>query len=205
MKRYLTPGDVKMRLDGSVCRYKGEPVLVSALPDMNVMCHFIGSRKKDVIIDSSDPDLDISSVPLGYCNEEHLPYYTRAPFRQQKQGVSSHNLMIKHTDGRVERMRGGFANTPFAEMIAGDYPKFSTALDRARAGGGFKGCAFHRRYALGRTPNPSVFKMLGRGNVLGVFVPKTEVTLLKPEYNCKMIIDELSSFTNIEVLENATD
>lgn len=151
--RYESSNDVHMRLDGTYIKYKDEVYLCSHSGDLDVILYDISKRNivQFGTVSANDPDLDISSVPLGYCNiREAAPVYlVREAARRQKQGVHSHFIVgFSETHRKWLRPPGKSLNISHLEYyktIKGDYPSISDILNDNKY---TQGGAFHRRLAL---------------------------------------------------------
>lgn len=151
--RYDNPHDVGMRLKGTIIRYKNRPVYVSSVHetleiDLEPLLPYPGNR---FTVHSSDIDLDVSSVPLGWTNlNEHTLYLMRAAKNSQKQGVDPRSLT--YFDARPNAY-GGVSDRfrwetmdelcQIGKSMEGELPSFKECLIFAR-----KGVAFHIHWAL---------------------------------------------------------
>lgn len=204
-RRYTSPADVRMRLDGTVIRYGGIPVFAEARPDMNVRVREVLSEKV-YTVDSSDENLDISSPPLGYCNLEatdNLWYITRVPFRQQKQGLHLHSMSYKRPGDIETRRISGWPDTEgLHNMIVGKYPTLSQSIDYVRRNGNSgSGRAFDRRFALGYCGQKSLFTLQTRGDVIGLYNANKEIALVKTEYKDEIAQSILKKFMAVRTIE----
>lgn len=141
--RYDSAEDVKMRLDSTYIRYKNEVYWCRWYDGLKVRL-YKSSEVADSgpIVHSSDIDLDISSIPLGFLpsSKPAVPVMARrAPLRKYKQGVAPNNVYFDvHSDGK----RGGvsdrfnsdwFCAPAFVQMLRNEYPSYSDALKTVRA------------------------------------------------------------------------
>lgn len=98
------PQDFTPRLDSSICLYKKLPYYLRVNGDHFILTKLSAfgtdrrnlDKLKDMIIQTDDPDLDISTIPLGYffLNKNYAAYVERIPIRKYKQPVSVTNCRI---------------------------------------------------------------------------------------------------------------
>jgi len=187
LKRYEVPADVRMRLHQSIVMYRGIPVWVSHIPDtLNIQLVSVRDDDKIVAdcIDASHPDLDITSVPLGYSlSTKKLPNYVyRLPLRQQKQGVCQENTAYTVDNGPAYiQQRGLPVHGPrLADLIEGNYPSVEAMKKSLSAGA--RGFAFHRKYAVVRDEQ-DVMYMKFAGHTMGFFDPSSMTASLLPPFH----------------------
>lgn len=128
--------DLYDRLNETICRYRSEPVFV-AFDTANSL--YLYSPDRSTIIKQirpDDPDLDISSIELGYINipDAHgvnRVYYTKRKVTKSpyKQGLHKGNIIIEDILGTLHGnvIRGTcplYSNTIQA-LVKNDYPKFT--------------------------------------------------------------------------------
>lgn len=121
---YICLADAKMRLEGCLIRYKGEPIYVHVVEQPRVhyilVCEYIRDRV-GIRLKIADRQLDFHPVPLGNMNHEGNVYYaTRTPQRMWKQGLHRDSFICRH-------LRRGFVSIPLLSKallntIAGTYP-----------------------------------------------------------------------------------
>lgn len=138
---YKLPHDLETRLGGSLFMYKGR--LYSYSFDGELI------RTKDILsgeygprLPVDDPDIDISSIELGYVNsygagrdDSSTPkttavYVTRAPLKQWRQGVHPNNVQVVAVSGSwVSWSRESLLySRGFAEACMGVFPTLAEAL-----------------------------------------------------------------------------
>lgn len=143
--RYNTSADVNTRLHQSVITYKG----------MSVYADQCGVRDRghgdDLTIDlfdpikgcwieaihSSDEDLDVRAIPLGYANlgPDALAYVVRQPQRRTHAGVHTSNtamFMSSRSDRVVNVSRVQLTAPNFHQMCRGIYPTLPEAIETLR-------------------------------------------------------------------------
>lgn len=88
---------------------------------------------KEIVIDSSDNKLDISSVPLGFVrvSKTHVVYVSRRPARIYKQGLSQEAIVVDHIskESRALHPVVDIYSQSFADMILNRYPPILVVLD----------------------------------------------------------------------------
>lgn len=177
--RYDNVTDTSMRLKGTIIRYRGLPVYVESCYDnLYMMVSPIHDRGNDspITVHSSDKELDISSVPLGWANfEDYSIFLMRSARNSQKQGMSPSSIVYFDPTVRSDRNTNRFRFENRAELysigdcILGKYPSFKTVL-KMRSGG-----AFHMDWAVIR-PKRSLsayFTVYHKTVPVGVFNSKT--------------------------------
>ena len=141
--RYVNAADVNTRLNGTVVRYKNEPVYVEQQGvnrrdrenDLRVDLHDVINKTWIENIHTSDEDLDVSAFPnMGYGNYRGVArYFTRIPNRRTANGVTTTNCCFwtRNPDGSLSSNNVGrevLLNVDFHQMLRGKYPSFEDAL-----------------------------------------------------------------------------
>lgn len=156
LKRYDNPADVGMRLGSTYLRYKKKCYYVEHLGDFKLQLYtgkpgLHSAMQPESVVDANDPELDISSAPLGYCNvRDHGPVYLSRPAeRRQRQGVSTNGISGFDEVGRQwKRPIGKYINlTPdcIISVVEGQYPSLKDIIEKQNPK---VGAAFHRRLCL---------------------------------------------------------
>lgn len=130
--------DYTLRLDGTICRYQGYPVVVR----VNDGVTFNLYRMEDTQhiwknINPRDEAFDVASIPLGYCqSNENVVYLSRKPLRKMKQGVDdksmSYNLLPDVVEKKGISYRDLIYSKNFTNMVIDKYPSLDSALDTLR-------------------------------------------------------------------------
>lgn len=133
-----------MRLNDCIIRYDGKPFHVLA-DGMSIVLHSIanGTPIEKVLANSSR--LDVSSVEVGYVNFQIPKFISRAPYRRQKQGIASDNLLYRehnHNDSDLVR-RDWMFTQEFSDMLNGVYPSYEACMIDSR-----KTLAFSRSFLI---------------------------------------------------------
>jgi hypothetical protein len=162
VERYLHQDDLYSKLHNTVVRYKGDPVIVQVgegIRSMHTHLKYLKTGKKvtdyEGVIHCSNPLLDISSPPLGYCNYGKNSYYTnRLPVRRYRTGLASENLYvsiarptIRFDDDEVSSVKI-LKSKELSKTILGEYPSFKECLDFFDYGDNFLAIAFDRKYCI---------------------------------------------------------
>lgn len=146
--KYETVDEVKFRLESSVVLYDGKPVYISRvgmaeaddkkeiarvyfydLPLLNGDKKGGGETRKYL----SSRKFDLSPFKMGYMNDKgRATFVSRAPVRQNKQGLTSNVTTFQDMMGR--RSEDVSFNTMirsqgFVDMVAGKYPSFQECGD----------------------------------------------------------------------------
>lgn len=178
--RYDNSNDVNMRLKGTILRYKGRPVYCSgAIDDVRISIEYIDGQDtaSPFVVHSSDVDLDISSVPLGWVNlKGYSLFLMRSARNSQKQGVNPGSLVYfdPHPRGGRSTSRFHFENRhelfSIGAAVAGKYPSFRIVLGLEQGG------AFHADWAVIKPRadlSSTVYTLFHKTTAVGVFSKKT--------------------------------
>lgn len=140
--RYESGSDVSMRLDGTYLRYKGAIVLCNYMEDLKVnLTPLVPSVScaRNVMVHSSNVELDISSIPLGFYAQPKMmnpTVFRRRPVRRYKQGVCASNIegcqyaiLERHRMYLRDRdLQGYMSHAGFHLMLANQYPSVGKAI-----------------------------------------------------------------------------
>ncbi len=143
---YLNAEDTSMRLDASLIRYKGVPYWVQVTGSNSKIRLFelkAGMQNFVHELDANDEDIDVSSVEIGYCNHETMGtiYITRAPYRKQKQGLSSVNALWASVGSSSCSSLKSLTSTQFfdkgiSDAVQNKYPLVKDALEKLKKSAG---------------------------------------------------------------------
>lgn len=152
---YYDPRSVILRLDRTICFYKGQPVYVEARnatgglqgDDAHKLDVWdIGQSKKNIQVDYRDTDFSYKAMILGYVNmKDSATYVTRVPSRIQKQGLCRHSLSYTPNPNYTL-----YNTREMGNMLLNIYPSLEEALEFVQHGAK-KACAFHRTFAFRAT------------------------------------------------------
>jgi len=125
-QRYHIPEDVHRRLFDSVVRYKGNLVYVYATKGLDVYIRPVDQPKAEgVAVSSNSPDLDITSLPLGYMEfNKYLLYLDRPPYRRQKQAIGPDNIVYYYSGNSkaCNVQHDMLWSKGFVSMVENSYP-----------------------------------------------------------------------------------
>lgn len=204
--RYELSDDIMRRLVGTVVRYKGRPIEVLDLAPSSghlriVARDLIGDSSSspsfNIIIHSSDVELDISSPPLGFSNAEEAPssiYVARQPTRSQNQGVYFNRLICY---GDSVEQGYPFTKKAFGRMVLGEYPNFSECADRIRGNKPNSSLAFGRYLGLQGTGDKEVLAIKHLINNVGVYYPSESRGFLFPLYDEVRLREKLKPYMEL--------
>ena len=151
--RYTSTHDVKMRLSDTIVRYGDTPVYVRGSwsmpndPDgLHIQCLDL-VLGEHFICHSSDVNLDISSLPLGWVDYHETPFFlSRGTASSQKQGVYLGHVFS--FDPSYMSTNRGFGWDSFRDLdglvrcVSGEYSSIKVIASRPLGG------ALHRDWAL---------------------------------------------------------
>jgi hypothetical protein len=163
MKGYDSAHYASTRLDGTVIRKGNRPIYVNSC----------GEHSKGIAVNWEDlidhsmgtdllDDLDINPVPLGYANHDgRVTYLTRMPMRQDwKQGLRDKNTTS--CDGFGNELSYGI----IARTILGEYPRFSTCLEKVGTHPMVQAMAFSRDFAIVKNGSLTYKGLFNVGSVI---------------------------------------
>jgi len=138
--------DVTNRINGTFIRYKGVPyyAVTEAKNTLGLYAIPIDQRSKSAmthVVSVEDDDLDISSIELGYMNEENETgrsdvvlktlYAYRNPSRQgYRQGIWEGNVRFESLDGKPVHYTLSHYSVGIANLLKNNYPSFDEAMER---------------------------------------------------------------------------
>lgn len=142
--RYHEHEAVAMRLHGTMCLYKGKAVYINAQTDkdgrprrrddLNVIACHNDSPYQEIEVHSSDEDLVVSGISIGYTNKNGKAIYcVRAPVRRTKQGLDQGSVLGFEVRGlgreqAIPCSRDFIVSKQFASMMENKYPPFDDAV-----------------------------------------------------------------------------
>jgi hypothetical protein len=149
---YETKHDMDLRLDRTICFYKGEPVYViterHAYPTVDIYDIRHGNYAKPIAsIDHRSDDFSDRPPKLGYCDagkSGDAVYLKRAPYRVQNQGLSMQSITtVPHSYFGTET----FFSQRMYNCIMGIHVGFDHALKQF-ARGSRRTVSIHRDIAI---------------------------------------------------------
>lgn len=190
--RYDRVEDVSMRLNGTICRWKGTPVSLKHIPGtFNCTAKDLVTEEETVISANSE-FLDVSAPELGYVNLEVPVYLYRPTLRQQTMGIHPGNIFCIWPNGKSDKQISWNTFIPLASTILGQYPSFEEAARSST------GLAFARHMAIGIVRGLPL--LLYRGDGIGLFEPETKTVRLSPRYNTPRVVAQVSEYMRVESL-----
>jgi len=190
MQTYDTAEYARTRLNETIIRYKGAPVMVHDCQQdgklIRVAYTFISGDDEGVHHASLD-EFNLDPVPLGYVNfKNNAHYLTRAPMRRDwRQGLRMMNIF--DPEGANPRQIGWKA---VAETIVGKFPTFSSAIGKLQTSlesGRASKIAFHRDFSLNTR---GVLEYKGMFNVGEVDIATRFVTINDRSSWCREAFEE---------------
>lgn len=180
---YFAQEDAQMRLNRTICRYKGRPVYVEVNVEdpLNVVKvtyipFNLHVKRNSLRILTTDPDFVHRSPELGYVNFDwngahNCYYYARSPKRKQQQGLSSGNVDVLDKHG--PSFSDIWMSQNFCDLIVNVFPKYDECITRILEGD-VKGVAFHRHACIRRLD----------GHNIGLFFKERMVAMYHPRMMC---------------------
>lgn len=132
------------RLVETIVRRGGKPVFIySVNPGMIVHYCELSDIEQGQPQSAHIDEFDLHPVPLGYCNyNKSAGYLSRVPMRRDwRQGLRRGNFVAQGGGVQGERI----PYEVLAQVIVGDYPTFTAALDVVRK---IKSVAWHRHWCV---------------------------------------------------------
>lgn len=141
-EEYGQVSDLEQKLHDTIIRYKGIPYY-TLVDGTNLCLRSLDNANGKIVhsVNYRDPDIDISTVPLGYVNLDPYKaaiYIKRLPVRRVKQGINAHNTHVEFALGTTRQIldhygrNGLLYNKEFENSILGKFPPLPEALNRLR-------------------------------------------------------------------------
>lgn len=182
--RFATSDDVIMRLDNSIVRYKGIPVIVRFQRGMNVSIKdLLNNRLLSENIHSSNPDLDISSPPIGFVNFGLFTSYAqRMPRRNNKQGLNAENtvLLKGNIPDALYYDKANIFTKPVAQAILNDYPTGDQVISAMKKSGDIISMSFHSKFSFVKD-DIGIIKLKHMQRTVGYVNPKDRSVIIPEE------------------------
>lgn len=198
-QRYFCNDDVRLRLLGTIIRYKGDPFYVDdVLNNLKIQLTDYSSGPNYIrdVVDSNDDEVDIASPELAYFQHENgkqALYPLRSPERQQKQGLEPRNLFYyePYHDGHTHIAITTSVISRITEMLKGfNYTPVSEAVKNFKKPD-FQSVAFDKNFALARTSDPSVQLLYHKMHSVGYCISSEKRVLLAPGRASSLTQDNL--------------
>jgi hypothetical protein len=187
--------DLKNRLHGTIIRYRGFPYFAD-IRDQTVRLNDLVNGTLFAQVEPDNPDLDISSVPLGYVNltkHKIATYVRREPLRRYKQGVDINYVSQKalNEDGALSNQY--LMGQEIVDCIMDKYPPLKVALNMITKDG-WSSVAISRCVALRR-----------KGGIVSVYLKDSVAGTLKLGTNTVVIKRDDLSWVKKKALESISD
>lgn len=158
-----------LRLSNTIVRINNYPVFVIEVrEDWTVAVQYLGSGKIAELSDIRNlKGLDISPVPLGFCQNGHTTsYLMRMPRRRTKQGLAEDSIATHDGNGNSVRRSNAYSKA-LDNTITGVYPTLKAALSMINAKG-FASVGISRNWAIGNAGDMIYFmyKYYGKVGIL---------------------------------------
>lgn len=137
MRCKIPSADLSLKLNDSICRYKGEPVYIRVDGSRLLLYTMTQTNSPFANIKGNDPDFDISSVPLGYVQYKgEVGYLTRIPVRKTKQGLDARSVRVRRIVDNAALSKVNSTNfiysQGFIDMVGKKYPNLGDAVKELR-------------------------------------------------------------------------
>lgn len=198
--RYDRAEDVRMRLHGTVVRYKNKPVQISASSSTELYVKVrkltdpSGASYFKESVHSSDSDLDISSPPIGYMNLNGYTFYVqRLPTRKQHQGLCG-SVIVCYYESKESmdtiRAEDHIFGQEMSDVIENIYPSGIESLESMFRNSQIRSKAFHRRFALVHD-EVGLIKLKHMTKTIGWVAPKSNTLVIPDELSNEIFSKEL--------------
>jgi len=150
----LNQDDLTMRLNDTICRWKGHPYYVMTTDGQsrypNISLYKLDSilRRSHLIVNHTEDFFDDSSPPLGYMNHNNMAFYLkRMPYRWNNQGIKQQSIeslpSLRSVPGHW------FSSMSIESCILGRYPSLDQAMSTLQYASYPSSVAIHRDIAIG--------------------------------------------------------
>jgi hypothetical protein len=192
MKAFIRQEDTHLRLEKTVCMYKGVPVYCAVSMDFPVnTVHYCPietametqrARYKAVLCTSDEFSAKVPE--LGYLNYDTNAWYlTRVPERKQRQGLVSTSVVSSPNINDMYDPHRWFFSEAMKDLLTNQYPTRREAIENVMNGiGGIpvKGSAFHKHCAIVRIDIGSI-GLHYRGRLVATYDPSRDRFTLLPD------------------------
>lgn len=170
---YGSVADANLRLSGTIIRLKKEPIYVEKFYEDGSFAYRLLNKMNKSLgrVDELEGQLDLTPVPLGYCNSNKTSHYlARIPNRRVKQGTCDENVVCKPGHRILS-----FNFKSLHNMIQGNYPTLDAILLKFQEDPELSQMAFSRRFAVYRIGDSRV--LMYKGYDVGTILPNREINL----------------------------
>lgn len=197
MRQRYKGEDVKGRLHNTIIRYKDYPYMCDVSSAGLIGLHDISSGNLIANVESEDPELDISSINIGFVNliapeNKFCVYLKREPLRQFKQGIVLELLSQKVLRDKTDSVaKGALMSRGFVDAVLGRFPTYDEGLDMITKKG-WTSVALSRDIAIKREED-----------LLKVYIKDTEVGYIRLSDTKNVIVPKGSqSYYHVLLLED---
>lgn len=204
--KYETAEEIRFRLEHTVVTYDGEPVYISKVQvpedigekDEIARVFFMelplkgGGRNPEVRKYLSSKKFDLTPLKLGYMNykaaageNNRAVFITRAPVRQNKQGLCQATTTFTDPRGRADQHinYNMMINSPgFVDMIKGKYPDFKEAGDML-GNKEFDSVAISRSFSFVVENDLDCLIMVHKGSKCGIALRGDKALKIPPKFH----------------------
>lgn len=196
--------DLAQRLDGTICRYDDFPYYVRYQARGTLHLYSLQSNGKKLALEVNPHDerLDISTVPLGFCqaSENVVTYLSRRPNRLYKQGISSDSLSMRWIGS--QKVNFTYICGAFENMVMDKYPDLNDTLKVLRKSEVEKEVAISRDTALKWNPSLKLtfvyYKGTSQEDEVGWIIPDTNIIVI-PSSEKAWIVSKFLSYFSWEI------
>ncbi len=194
----------KLKLDGTICLYDGEPYHINASDAYNSehtvrLIPIDGRRQGRVNIDDSavdyrDDKFDYKPTPLGYTNYRGNAYYMgRLPTRQAAQGLSLNSVCTIGDGPSISNITSWFYSREIYECIKGIYLSYAECekILYEPVEGAWLSAAFSRTFAIGKLSRRAHMGLLHRGSLIATKTKSQETWILDDSKDLQFILGHL--------------
>lgn len=192
--------DVNSKFNGTICRYKGEPVsVIEVLPSENTpgsyMLRLKSVQERALLsIEITDPAFSFRDFNIGYSNwQNYAVWWYRKPLKQYQQGLKKNQVGFRALNYDQDLQFGW--NNSCIKMLQNQYPTMETC-HRAITTAGHINMAFHRDFALFALPDEPMVGLEFRGRPVGKGSTDLQKFDLKPE--CSYLQETLQEIMTAE-------
>lgn len=174
MQCNIPEGDLPARLENTICLYKDIPYIVHTTPhSTSLHLHDMVSGSLTHRIKSNDPDLDVATPPLGYCQytPDRVVYITRRPHRRFQQGITYNGCYLEFMNKRDAQFH--FCSEPTRRMMQKEYPILKELFESIRYRPSYMELAVSNDVAL-QSDGTRIVKVFFRNEEVG-FIPMSDI------------------------------
>lgn len=200
MIRYNNAEDASLRLNSSLVRYEGKPYYCKVTSHNTCKLYTLESLMENTFEDANwaysvnynDPELCIDAIDIGYVNyATDTRFVTRPPFRKQKQGSSTENL-VAFPVGSIEYqpLTGNhFFTNQFIKALNNEYPSLKECVESLKAAKKMTSRAFSRNFCIKKTEEEGLYTLFYDNIEIGQLV--NGKVMIHPESSDSILVYKL--------------